>query len=43
MTINMAKEIHLSFILDVELEVGTFFSEFLAKVEGIRSFLQLAS
>ena len=42
----MAKEIHLSFILDVEVEVGAFFSEFffrLAKVEGIMSFLQLAS
>ena len=42
----MVKGIYLSFILDVELEVGTFFSEFffrLAKVEGIMSFLQLAS
>ena len=41
----MVKGIYLSFILDVELEVGTFFSEFffrLAKVEGIMSFLQLA-
>ena len=41
----MVKGIHLSFILDVELEVGSFFSEFffrLAKVEGM-SFLQLAT
>ena len=40
----MVKGIYLSFIL--ELEVGTFFSEFffrLAKVEGIMSFLQLAA
>ena len=42
----MMKGIYLSFILDVELDVGAFFSEFffsLAKVEVIMSFLQLAS
>ena len=40
------KGIYLSFILDVELAVVSFFSEFffrLAKVEGIMSFLQLAA
>ena len=40
----MVKGIYLSFILDVELEVSSFFSEFffrLAKVEGIMSTLQL--
>ena len=38
--------IYLSFILDVELKVGSFFSElffFLANVEGTMSFLQLAN
>ena len=38
--------IYLSFILDVELKVGSFFSEFfffLANVEGNMSFLQLAN
>ena len=37
--------IYLSFILDVELKVGSFFSEFffLANVEGSMSFLQLAN
>ena len=42
----MVKGIYLSIILDVELEVRSFFSEFffrLAKVEGIMSFLQLAT
>ena len=40
------KGIYLSFILDVELDVSSFFSEFffrLAKVEGIMTFLQLAA
>ena len=38
--------IYLSFILDVELKVGSLFSEFfffLANVEGSMSFLQLAN
>ena len=42
----MVKGFYLSFILDVELDVSSFFSEFffrLAKVEGIMSFLQLAA
>ena len=42
----MVKGIYLSIILDVELEVRSFFSEFffrLAKVEGIMTFLQLAA
>ena len=42
----MVKGIYLSFILDVELKVGSFFSEFfffLANVEGSMSFLQLAN
>ena len=37
---------YLSFILDVELKVGSFFSElffFLANVEGNMSFLQLVN